>query len=256
MTSSGGSSWLSRIRPESLFEQVIASVIAAIMIALGSLAVKSLVTDKGGTTGATSTSVSAAPTPSTAPPADPKQEAELFYTLDGTEPQRVPRCNGFLSLCLSSPIERATLLLGLEEERYGDDRSTSRAWTLGDAYITVTSDNSGSITDLNVSLQDPDPAFRLSLPQGLILGRSTLNDVVTSLDREHQQRCFAGEGQILYSLIYRAGPEGSEHLEFTYIAEYGSPQDPLGFNAALFRQKVHSFGVSYGDDIESDCEFG
>lgn len=167
----------------------------------------------------------------------------------------VPTCNGVLSLCLSSPIDRATLLLGLEEERYGDERSTSRAWTLGGAYITITSDNSGSIKDLTVSLRERESAFRLSLPEGLVLGRSTLNDVMKTLDREHQRRCFTGENQIVYSLVYRAGPEGSEYLEFTYIAEYGSPQDPRGFNGALFRQKVHSFGVSYGDDIESDCEY-
>lgn len=143
------------------------------------------------------------------------------------------------------PIQRAVALLGTEEERYAGAEAgfVHRAWSISAWYISIEADAVGSITSMTATGNGEDPKLLLSLPDGLLLGRTTMEDVIKRRGQPYDTESSTAEASTFYSYIYRTGPEGSIYLRYTHRADVTSPSDPGGFNAMLLPKLVTSFTV-------------
>ncbi len=146
----------------------------------------------------------------------------------------------------SGPIEQAIELLGPEDSRFGEQDAISRQWAVadGDAFITISADGIGSITQMTASMNSISDV-RIALPEGLVLGESRMGSVISVLGEPHDAAEDAAENFAFYDYIYRVGPEGSVSYNFGYNAIIGSEDDPGGINAALTEKPVMSFTVDY-----------
>jgi hypothetical protein len=170
-----------------------------------------------------------------------------YYTTDGSPPAILPDCNGVFGLCLGTPIDAATTLLGLEAERYEGLQGLVRAWEVGPIRLSVEADDIGSIVSITASIGGTE-TVALGLPNGLILGQATLADAKREFGEPFGTDTVSGENIVIYITCFRSGPEGSELLEFSYSAEMGSADDPGGFNAALDAKLVTTFSVEHAID--------
>lgn len=169
-----------------------------------------------------------------------------YYSIDGSAPAATPPCEGIFSLCLDMPIDKALALLGPEESRYGrPDGGLTREWSVGDAHVSVTEDRVGAITSIAAAISRTDSGFRLSLPNGLLLGESSMADVMSAYGEPHRTDEYGAENYAYYEFLYWSGPEGSWELDFTYAAEVGTRDDPGGINSALLEKRVTSYVISY-----------
>lgn len=172
-------------------------------------------------------------------------EAEDFYTLDGSVPRMAPSCEGIMNLCLGTPVEAAISLLGPEDERFGMEGQINRQWRIGDAYITVESDEIGSIVSLTAAT-NPGTAFRLLLPGAIVLGESTMQDVLDKRGEPDFQDDWIYENTYhFYEYHYCEGLEGAVGVTFTHAADYGRESDP-GSLDLVWREPLSSYTVEYG----------
>jgi hypothetical protein len=180
------------------------------------------------------------------PAADP-DNAKSYYSKDGTVPQLFPSCEGILSICLGTPLERVTKLLGIENSRNESGSDVYRTWMIGNPGLTLTvsTDSVGAVKFLTASLAQGERRFRVGLPNHLVMGRSTMADVRRKLGKPLKRQSEAAETDVFYELTYYAGGEGTEIQSFVYATKYGGPSDPKGFNAALWARPVTEYTVCY-----------
>jgi eukaryotic-like serine/threonine-protein kinase len=175
-------------------------------------------------------------------------EPESWYTTDGSDPALFPDCNGVFGLCLGSPIEQAEQMFGLELERYEGVEGLVRVWEVGPVRLSIEADDIARVVAITATIEEGE-AIALGLPEGLVLGRSTMGDVKTQLGEPAETPLVRGEGIVLYTFAYRSGPEGSERIEFTYgtldAAVVADTSDPGGFNNELDARPLTSFSVGY-----------
>jgi hypothetical protein len=185
-----------------------------------------------------------APSPTEEPTAEPTPDPDdpaSYFTTDGSDPALVPECSGAMGLCIGGPVDRAIDAFGIEDERFQGQEPGSilRAWNMGDIRLTVEADDVGSITRLSVSIPDDrETDVRVALPEGLVLGDLTLDEVVDRFGRPLRRDDFAAENVYLYIYVYGYGPEGSHRLSFTHSSE-GTPVDP----SELLDRSVTSFSA-------------
>lgn len=231
-------------RPRRRF--VVAGIAAAtvLLLALGALALagRNGPTEETSASEPTTTEPGAGAPGTSAPAVD---DPGSYYTTNGSQPALFPECNGVFGLCLANPVDAATALLGLQTERYQGVEGVARVWEEGPIRLTVEGDDIGSIVHMTASIAG-DQEVALGLPEGLVLGQSTMGDVKQRLGEPFGTDTVSGENIMIYINCYRRGPEGSELLEFSYATELGSANDPGGFNSALDMQLVTSFRVGYG----------
>lgn len=174
-------------------------------------------------------------------------KAEDYYTLDGSRPQLAPKCEGILNLCLNTPVDVATSLLGREDERYAGEFEGQiyRRWQLGEGNITVGGDSADSIFSMTAATEDDTTSFRLLLPGALTLGESTMGQVVDQRGPPDFQEQEFVENLVFYTYRYCIGPEQSIKVEFTYSTFLGGPDDP-GSVDKVFTKPVTSYSVQSG----------
>lgn len=159
-------------------------------------------------------------------------------------PKLAPTCEGIFNLCLGTPVEEATSLLGAEDERYGTEDVVYRYWRLGDSGITVAADTVGSIRELTGSTPD-ESAFRLVLPGGLILGETSMGQVEQVRGEPDSQDVFSAEGAKYYTYTYCVGGEGSIGVDFNYVTPYTADDPGPGFDG-LATKELSSYSMGYG----------
>lgn len=181
------------------------------------------------------TQAPAAPSPAgspqtTQPPTSdsgPEQVFEQYVDENGGRPSATPPDDGLFGVTLGAPVERALLVLGLEDERYatdpaGSSGSLARQWYRGPLGITVDSDGIDAVTAIAVTRDgaEPDDPWRVALPKGLLLGEATVEDVLSAFGSSPEvvDRGFE-EGSFGYEFAYRGGPEGSEVATFVVLSE-------------------------------------
>jgi hypothetical protein len=166
-----------------------------------------------------------------------------YYSTDGATPAAFPDCNGIFGLCLNSPIEKATGMLGVEDERYagGEDGSIGRTWEKDGMRIVVDADKVGSITSLSVAI-DPEssPKLRVALPEKLVLGTATFAKVESAMGYPPTRDDFSAENTYFHVYSYQSGPEGTETLKFTHTVEGEAVPE-----SALSTKLVDGFSVKY-----------
>ncbi len=94
--------------------------------------------------------------------------------------------------------------------------------------ITVDADAVGSITGLTVTRYGArgDDPWRVALPNGLVLGKATVADVLKVRGQPHEISEHPNlEGSWHYSFQYQQGPEGTHYVSYTVISDR-----PLGEN--------------------------
>lgn len=173
-----------------------------------------------------------------------------YYTRDGTVPLLGgdSECAGVFGICLGTPMERVTQLFGLEDARYGgsDDLPVTRQWEVGPIRVTIEEDAVGAVSSIAATISE-DQTVALRLPEGLVLGQSTLGDVRRQLSNVIRccanEESFSAEGEIFYSLDYPMGDEGWQRVSFTVVVARGD--DPGGFNRDLDARRITSFSVDY-----------
>ncbi len=138
-------------------------------------------------------------------------------------------------------------MFGLEGDRWGDPSAVVRTWDIAGFNVSVTADEIGSITAISAAL--PDGIFTagnvLALPDGLLLGRSTMADAARL--GAHEEEPLMAENTAMYDYVFSFGPEGQNSMTFGYSTAYGeafTAQDPQGFNEDLDRRPITSFSVS------------
>ena len=138
-------------------------------------------------TAPSSTTTTSTAVPTTLPP-DPLAVGSYLST-DGSRPALLPTCWGLFGACLGSSVDQLTALLGPAESRTeahsGDGPTTIATWTLENQItFSVTHDAPGSthpvgsIRSFSAELSPTSPGSRLGLPDGLVLGEATGDDVV------------------------------------------------------------------------------
>jgi hypothetical protein len=180
-------------------------------------------------------------TPTPEPTPDP-DDPNSYFTTDGTPPALTPECSGAMGLCIGSPVDRAIDAFGSEDERFEGQEPGSilRAWNMEDIRLVVEADDVGSVTSVSVSIPDRPTDVRVALPEGLVLGADTMDDVTGILGEPFRRDDFAGENVWFYIHVYRYGPEGTHELSFTHSNEGGPVKA-----AQLGSRRITGFSVAY-----------
>jgi hypothetical protein len=222
---------------------VFLSVLTVCVAALGGFAIYTFGRDNSSTSRVQPTN---SPSTTTHPP-DPN-DVSSYYSADGSRPALFPTCEGILSICLGTPLERVRALLGVEDSRSAAGGDVYRTWTVGNpgVSITLTTDDVGAVKFLTATL-DESKGLRVGLPKHLVMGESTMGDVVKVFGKPLKQTKQAAETQVFYLRTYYAGGEGSEKQTFGYATLYGTKADPKAFNAILRTRPVNSYTLCYAD---------
>jgi hypothetical protein len=180
-------------------------------------------------------------TPTPEPTPDPDDPAS-YFTTDGTPPALTPECSGAMGLCIGSPIERAIEAFGSEDERFEgqDPGAIVRAWNMEDIRLVLEADDVGSITSVSVSIPDRATDVRVALPEGMVLGTDTIDDVTGVFGEPVRRDDFAAENVWFSIFVYSYGPEGTHELSFTHSNEGG----PVSA-ADLGGRRVTGFSAEY-----------
>jgi hypothetical protein len=180
-------------------------------------------------------------TPTPEPTPDPDSPSS-YFTTDGTPPSLTPECSGAMGLCIGSPIDRAIDTFGSEDERFEGQEPgwILRAWNMEDIRLVVEADDVGSVTSVSVSIPDRPTDVRVALPEGLVLGADTMDDVTGVFGEPFRRDDFAGENVWFAIYVYRYGPEGTHELNFTHSNE-GGPVDA----AELGSRRITGFSAQY-----------
>jgi hypothetical protein len=180
-------------------------------------------------------------TPPPEPTPDPDDPAS-YFTTDGTPPALTPECSGAMGLCIGAPVDRAIDAFGSEDERFeGEDPgSILRAWNMEDIRLVVEADDVGSITSVSVSIPERVTDVRVALPEGLVLGTDTMDDVTGVLGEPFRRDDFAAENVWFSIYVFSYGPEGTHELSFTHSNEGGPVKA-----AELGERRVSGFSAQY-----------
>jgi hypothetical protein len=180
-------------------------------------------------------------TPTPEPTPDP-DDPTSYFTTDGTTPALTPECSGAMGLCIGGPIDRALDAFGSEDERFGGEEPGSilRAWNMEDIRLVVEADDVGSITSVSVSIPERVTDVRVALPEGLVLGTDTMDDVTGVLGEPLRRDDFAAENVWFSIYVYAFGPEATHELSYTHSNE-GGPVDA----AELGGRRVTGFSAEY-----------
>jgi hypothetical protein len=180
-------------------------------------------------------------TPTPEPTQDP-DDPNSYFTTDGTSPAMTPECSGAMGLCIGNPIDRAIDTFGPEDERFEGQQPgwILRAWNTGDIRLVVEADDVGSITSVSVSIPDRRTDVRVALPEGLVLGADTMDDVANILGEPFRRDDFAAENVWLSIYVYVYGPEGIHELSFTHSNEGGPVRA-----AELGGRRITGFSAEY-----------
>jgi hypothetical protein len=179
------------------------------------------------------------------PPAEPTPDPDdptSYFTTDGTPPALTPECSGAMGLCIGGPVDRAIDAFGSEDERFEGQEPGSilRAWNMGDIRLVIEADDVGSITSVSVSIPDRATDVRVALPEGLVLGADTMDDVTGVFGEPLRRDDFAAENVWFSIYVYSYGPEATHELSFTHSNE-GAPVKA----GALGGRLVTGFSAEY-----------
>lgn len=179
--------------------------------------------------------------PTLQPTPDP-DDPTSYFTLDGTPPALTPECSGAMGLCIGTPVDRAIDAFGSEDERFEGQEPGSilRAWNMEDIRMVVEADDVGSITSVSVSIPDRTTDVRVALPEGIVLGADTMDDVADVFGEPFRRDDFAAENVWFSIYVYFYGPEGTHELSFTHSNE-GGPVKP----AELGGRRITGFSTEY-----------
>jgi hypothetical protein len=155
-----------------------------------------------------------------------------WYTLDGSRPVRSPEWGrpGFLGLCVSDPIERAMRLLGPDFDTYSIEDRRTRCWAFQAEARVCVEEHGGAIIGLSISVDDDNSGkLRVSLPYGLLLGESTLNDTL-AIERLRPPKVHRSAPELLlsetWSYVCPDSPEGWLKIEFSSHTTAGRDEHP------------------------------
>lgn len=186
--------------------------------------------------------------------ADPDDPA-AYYTDNGSPPALSPGCAGLMSLCLGNPIDLAVERLGTEDQRYpGADGGTARAWDLGDVTLTLDADDIGTIQALAVGARE---RARVGTPiENIVVGDSTVQDFVDTVDGPVQTDVLSGEGFTTVTWWIHAGGEGAQYRSVDVWVDWSDPTseevfgvdpgDAATLTSLLGDQVITSFEVGHG----------
>ncbi len=208
-----------------------------------------------------------ASTAATQSPADPRRSAglgrptipiERYIHEGGGRPAEVPEENGLFGISLGAPAQPALDSLGDERERYPGDPEGSlvREWDRGSLTISMEVDAVQSVSSVAVTrfgARDDDP-WRAALPQGLVLGAATLDDVLRTRGAPHDVSLQFTEGWDL-TVSYQQGPEGTHAASYSVLLDPTSnitldSENPGSESnlRKLRRYKLGAYSISYASE--------
>ena len=111
---------------------------------------------------------------------------------------------------------------------------------MGDFRFVIEADDVGSVMSVSVSIPDRPTDVRVALPEGLVLGADTMDDVAGIFGEPFRRDDFAGEDVWFSIHVYVYGPEGTHELSFTHSNE-GGPVDA----AELGSRRITGFSAQH-----------
>ena len=166
-----------------------------------------------------------APGESDEPPVKYAAEAPLQQYLHegGGRPARTPPPEGLFGLRLGSPAGLVLAQLGPESSRYAGSQEGSlvREWQHGSMNFSVETDAAEAVRSISVTrygATEGDP-WRAALPEGLVLGSSTMGDVLKVRGPPEMFQVNGVNGGAEYAFRYRQGPEGSQQATYSLLLD-------------------------------------
>lgn len=180
---------------------------------------------------------------------------EDYWTSNGRPPKRRPVDFGVVNADLGCTGSRLTTMLGEPNQAYVDHETLHRFWGLGPSRVGAETDRFDIVRALWVAIGDEPPDnFRMWLPKGILLGKSTLGEAVLLLDAQPVGTGrLVGENHAFFKVHVRAGPEGSQWIRLGVSHSLDKGSEEIGDH--LLDRKLSYFGVSYerwpaSDDME------
>lgn len=187
-----------------------------------------------------------------------QRPSDRWISDDGAPPERLPADNetGFLGLGLGAPVASVEDLLGRPTEVI-DDQSDSgdgtvQYWDRDGLRFSFRVNDVGALTHMSVSWATGSTK-RIGLPHKLVLGQSTLAEVLATYGPPVDVGWTAAENAAFYVFQWRDGPEATEYVAFTLLIEGGAGDAPLDDVNSLCESVMTTYELSYvpTSDIEA-----